>query len=70
METNYGIFFSGLCSTPNTVGLINWATGEKICEISCSRKTGKKTRKAFDKYSNILKRAYTPILTTKKEATN
>lgn len=62
MQTNYGIFFTGVCSTPNTVGLINWANGEKICEISCSRPTGKETRKAYEKYSDILKKKYAPIL--------
>ncbi len=58
MENNYGIFYTGLASTPNSIGLMNWTTKEKISEISCSRRTGKATRAAYERYSAILKQKY------------
>ena len=61
-STNYGIFFTGVASTPNTVGLINWSNMEKIHEISCARPTGKETRKMYEKYSKILQSKYKHIL--------
>lgn len=61
MNTHYGIFFTGVCSTPSTIGLINWATGEKIIEISTDRTTGKATRAAYEKYKSILENKYKPL---------
>lgn len=63
MESRYGIFFTGVCSTPSTVGIVNWATGEKISEISCDRPTGEATRAAYEKYSTLLKIKYGNTLT-------
>lgn len=49
------LFYTGLASTPYSVGLLNITTGERICEISTARETGKETRKAYQKYMTILK---------------
>lgn len=57
-ENKYGLFFTGLCSTPDSIGLINRTTNEIISEISTSRPSGKETRRLYDKYSAILKRKY------------
>ena len=54
----YIIFYTGLASTPNSVGLKCLTTNEIVCEISCSRETGKETRIAYEKYKNILNTKY------------
>jgi hypothetical protein len=56
------LFYTGLASTPNTVGLKNLTTGEKIHEISCARPTGKETRACYQKYAGILKSKYKSII--------
>ena len=58
----YMIFYTGVASTPSTVGLQNLTTGEKICEINCSRPTGKGTRKAYEKYKSILNNKFKSLL--------
>ncbi|MEO7048965.1 MAG: hypothetical protein ABI091_26920 [Ferruginibacter sp.] len=54
----YGIFFTGLCSTPYTIGLINWTTGEKIHEIEIKGETGKSIRANFEKKRDLLNKKY------------
>ncbi len=54
----YMLFFTGLASTPNSVGLKNMDTNEVVCEISTDRPTGKETRAAYEKYSKLLKQKY------------
>ena len=56
------LFYSGLASTPNSVGLKNLITNEVVCEISTDRPSGKETRKAYQKYMGVLKRKYTHLL--------
>jgi len=56
------LFYSGLASTPYSVGLKNLSTNEVVCEISTDRLSGKETRKAYQKYMGILKRKYTHLL--------
>jgi len=58
----YMLFYSGLASTPNSVGLKNLSTNEVVCEISTDRPSGKETRKAYQKYMGVLKRKYTHLL--------
>lgn len=58
----YMLFYSGLASTPSSVGLKNLSTNEVVCEISTDRPSGKETRKAYQKYMGVLKRKYTHLL--------
>jgi len=59
---NYMLFYNGLASTPNSVGLKNLTTNEVVCEISTDRPSGKETRKAYQKYMGVLKRKYAHLL--------
>ena len=52
------LFFTGLASTPNSIGLKCLSTNEIICSIETSRPSGKDTRKAYQKYVSILKKKY------------
>ena len=56
------LYFTGLASTPNSVGLKNLTTGEIVHEISTSRPTGKETRAMYIKYMSILKRKYSLLV--------
>jgi hypothetical protein len=58
---NYMLFYTGLVSTPFSVGLKCLTTNEIICEISTNRPTGKETRKIFNKYRNLLKQKYSHL---------
>ena len=58
----YMLFFTGVASTPNSVGLKNLTTGEIVHEISTSRPTGKETRAMYTKYMGILKRKYSLLV--------
>lgn len=58
----YMIFYCGPASTPTEIGLICISTKEIICRISTDRPTGKETRKAFNKYRNILETKFKSIL--------
>lgn len=58
----YMLFYTGLASTPDTVGLKNVTTGEVIHEVSVSRPSGVETRKQYNKVVNLLKTKYSPIL--------
>ena len=60
---DYILFYTGLASTPNSVGLKNITTNEIIHEISTDRPTGKETRKAYQKYMGVLKRKYLNLTT-------
>ena len=57
----YTLFYTGLASNPFSVGLKCLTTQEVICEISCDRPTGKETRKAYQKYSKILKSKFSNL---------
>lgn len=59
---NYFIFYTGLASTPNSVGLKCLTTNETICEISVACDSGKETRKKYNKVLNLLRRKYRNIL--------
>jgi len=58
----YMLFYTGLASTPNSVGLKCLTNNEVICEINTSRETGKETRKAYNGFSALLKRKYKSLL--------
>jgi len=59
---NYIIFYTGLASTPFSVGLMNLTTGEKIHEIDCSRPSGKETRRCYEKFKGVLNRKYNNLI--------
>ena len=59
---NYILFYTGLASTPNTVGLKCINTGEVIHEISVACNSGRNTRKKYNKYLSILNKKYASIL--------
>lgn len=52
---NYMLFFTGLASTPNSVGLKCLTTGETIHEIEVAMPSGKDTRNKYNKVVNLLK---------------
>ena len=54
----YILFFTGLASTPNTVGLKCLTTNEVIHEINVSMPSGKATRKKYQKFMELLKNKY------------
>lgn len=56
------LFYTGLASTPNSVGLKCTNTGEIICQIETSMPTGKATREKYGKYVKILKEKFAAIL--------
>jgi len=58
----YQIFILGLASTPHTVTLECVTTGEIIQRVCVARKTGKATRKRYNKIINILNKKYKSIL--------
>ena len=59
---DYILFYTGLASTPNTVGLENLTTGEIICEISVSMPTGEATRAKYKKMMDKLKSKYNCLI--------
>jgi hypothetical protein len=54
----YIIFYTGLASTPFTVGLKCETTNEVIHEINVSRPTGRATRERYEKMKGILENKY------------
>lgn len=58
----YMLFFTGVASTPNTVGLKCLTTNEIICRIDVAKPSGKDTRIAYQKYMGILKKKYENLL--------
>lgn len=61
-KSDYGIFFTGLASTPYAVGIMNWKTGEELERVICDRETGEATRKAYKQISEKLKEKYKHLL--------
>lgn len=59
---NYMLFYTGLASTPNSIGLLCTTTGEKISEISTSCPKGKDTRKRYNKFKSILENKYKSLI--------
>jgi len=58
----YRLFYTGLASTPNSVGLLCSTTNDVVCEISTSRPSGKETRKVYEKMKNKLKEKFGSLL--------
>lgn len=58
----YMIFYKGLASTPDSIGLKCLTTNEIICEIQTSCKSGKETRKKFQKYKTLLNNKFSSLL--------
>jgi len=58
----YRFFFTGLCSTPWTVGLLNVSTGEKIHEISVDCPNSKNSLIKYNKMMGILKKKYSHLV--------
>lgn len=58
----YMLFYTGLASTPNSVGLKCITTNSIICEIETSLPSGKATREKYNKMISILKKKYQNIL--------
>jgi hypothetical protein len=63
--SRYGIFFTGVASTPTTVGLMDWNSGEKITEINCRGKRGEEIRGHYDRIVRKLEKAYSSVLNPK-----
>lgn len=59
---NYQLFYTGLASVPNSVGLKCLTTNEVICEIETACDSGKQTRIKYQKYLTILKNKFKAIL--------
>jgi hypothetical protein len=57
----YMLFYTGVASTPDTVGLKCLTNNEIIHEISVSMPSGKETREKYSKFMGILKRKYSTL---------
>jgi hypothetical protein len=60
---DYKLFYTGLASTPFTVGLKCTTTNEIICEINVSMPKGSDTRKRYEKMLSLLRNKYQSLLT-------
>lgn len=58
----YRLFFTGLCSTPFTVGLLCETTNEVIHEINVDCPKSSDSRKRYDKMMGILKVKYSTLI--------
>ena len=58
----YFIFFTGLASTPDLVGLKCITTNEIVCQINVSCPSGKETRQKYSKMISKLKQKYSNLL--------
>ena len=58
----YRLFYTGVASTPNSVGIISETTNEKLCEIDVAMPTGKETREKYDKIIGFLQKKFEKIL--------
>lgn len=58
----YMLFYTGLASTPDSVGLKCLTTGEIICKIETSRPTGKETRRFYNKVVTKLKEKFNSLI--------
>jgi hypothetical protein len=56
------LFYTGLVSTPNSIGIKILTTNEIICQINTSMPSGKETRKKFEKMKLKLLSKYHNIL--------
>jgi hypothetical protein len=56
------IFFTGLASTPFTVGVKNVKTKKVVEEINVSKPSGKETRKAYNKAKTELQTRHKLLL--------
>ena len=54
----YMLFFTGLASTPDSIGLKCLTTNEIICEIKVSLPSGKATRAKYEKIKTFLNKKY------------
>lgn len=54
----YMIFFTGLASTPWSVGLYCITTSEVISEIGINEPTDRECRAKFQKYRSLLQKKY------------
>jgi hypothetical protein len=59
---DYILFYTGLASTPFTVGLKCITTNEVVCEIDVMLPSGKATRVRYEKMVSKLKRVYKHLL--------
>jgi len=59
---NYILFYTGLASTPNSIGLKCLTTNEVIHEIETSCPTGKATRAKYEKFKSKLTSIYKSII--------
>ena len=57
----YMLFFTGLASTPNSIGLKCITTNEIICEIEVSLPSGKATRAKYEKIKTFLNKKYSKL---------
>ena len=58
----YVLFYTGLASTPNTIGLKCKTTGEIIHEYNVAMSRGSENRKKYDRIKNLLSQKYAKIL--------
>lgn len=58
----YIIFYTGLASTPNSIGLKCITTNMVVCEIETARPSGKETRKRYNKMKNYITETYSSVL--------
>lgn len=58
----YMLFYTGLASTPDSIGLKCLTTNEVICQIETSCPSGKDTRIRFQKFKFKLIGKYNSIL--------
>jgi len=61
-KVRYHVFFTGVASTPHSVGVRCMTTGIIICEVTTSRPSGKDTRELYEKERKKLETHYAPIL--------
>ena len=59
---HYYLFYTGLASTPNTVGIMCLTTNEVGHQVNVSMPSGRETRDKYYKFVNILKTKYSSIL--------
>lgn len=61
-DKKYILFFTGLASTPHTVGVKCITTGEIIEEITVSRPSGTETREVYERIRKELETKYARLL--------
>jgi len=58
----YMVFYTGLASTPNSVGLKCLTTNEIIHQINVAMPSGKDTRVKYEKFKTLLLNKYKSVL--------